>query len=99
MLPADIKQQFKTQFEQHIEWLRPIDTIQRAIGGFESAIQFMMATDNSHLLGDFWETVSDLDWSRNESLLSVVPELESIVQYRKPLSQTPVGRTHRILKQ
>jgi hypothetical protein len=83
MLPADIKQQFKQQFEEHIEWLRPIDSIQRAVGGFEGAIQFMMATDNSHLLGDFWDTVNDLDWSRGESLLSVVPELESIIQYRK----------------
>jgi len=83
MLPADIKQKFKHEFEEHIEWLRPIDSIQRAVGGFEGAIQFMMATDNSHLLGDFWDTVNDLDWSRNESLLLVVPELESIAQYRR----------------
>jgi radical SAM protein with 4Fe4S-binding SPASM domain len=99
MLPADIKQQFKQQFEQHIEWLRPLDTIQRAVGGFEGAIQFMMSTDNSHLLGDFWDTVNDLDWSRNESLMSVVPELASIVQYRRESSRIPQGRTHRILKQ
>ena len=98
MLPADIKQQFKQQFEQHIEWLRPIDSIQRAVGGFEGAIQFMMATDNSHLLGDFWDTVNDLDWSRNESLLSVVPELESIIQYRRHPTRLPTGRSHRILK-
>jgi len=99
MLPADIKQQFKQQFEQHIEWLRPLDTIQRAVGGFEGAIQFMMSTDNSHLLGDFWDTVNDLDWSRNESLISVVPELASIVQYRRESSRIPQGQTHKILKQ
>jgi sulfatase maturation enzyme AslB (radical SAM superfamily) len=99
MLPADIKQQFKQQFEEHIEWLRPIDSIQRAVGGFEGATQFMMATDNSHLLGNFWNTVNDLDWSRGESLLSVVPELESIIQYRKAPSKIPQGRTHRILKE
>ena len=98
MVPADIKQQFKQQFEQHIEWLRPIDSIQRAVGGFEGAIQFMMATDNSHLLGDFWDTVNDLDWSRNESLLSVVPELESIIQYRRHPTRLPTRRSHRILK-
>jgi radical SAM protein with 4Fe4S-binding SPASM domain len=82
MLPMDIKLKFKKQFEEHIEYLRPIDTIQRAVGGFEGAISFMMATDNSHLLPDFWKTVNDLDWSRSESLLDVVPELESIIQYR-----------------
>jgi sulfatase maturation enzyme AslB (radical SAM superfamily) len=82
MLPLEIKLRFKQEFEQHIEWLRDKDTIHRAIGGFEGAITFMMATDNSHLLPNFWRTVNDLDWSRGESLLSVVPELEAIVQYR-----------------
>lgn len=82
MLPMDIKLRFKQQFEEHIEYLRPIDTIQRAVGGFEAAIAFMMATDNSHLLPDFWKTVNDLDWSRSESLVSVVPELREIEQYR-----------------
>ena len=82
MLPMDIKLRFKKQFEEHIEYLRPIDTIQRAVGGFEGAIQFMMATDNSHLLPSFWRTVNDLDWSRAESLVDVVPELREIEQYR-----------------
>jgi radical SAM protein with 4Fe4S-binding SPASM domain len=98
MLPADIKQQFKEDFEAHIEWLEPQDDIQRAVGGFRGAIEFMMATDNSHLLPDFWRTVNDLDWSRNESLLSVVPELEAIVEYRPAETRAPAGRTHRILK-
>jgi hypothetical protein len=82
MLPTDIKQKFKEEFEEHIRWLEPIDAIQRAVGGFRGAIEFMMARDNSHLLKNFWQTVDSLDWSRNESLLSVVPELECIVQYR-----------------
>jgi organic radical activating enzyme len=82
MLPMDIKLRFKKQFEEHIEYLRPIDTIQRAVGGFEGAIAFMMATDNTHLLPDFWKTVNDLDWSRGESLVDVVPELREIEQYR-----------------
>ena len=82
MLPMDIKLRFKKQFEEHIEWLRPRDTIQRAVGGFEGAIAFMMATDNTHLLPDFWKTVNDLDWSRSESLVSVVPELHEIEHHR-----------------
>jgi organic radical activating enzyme len=90
LLPLEIKQQFKQQFEEHIEWLRPRDTIQRAIGGFQGAIQFMMATDNSHLLGEFWDSVNDLDWSRSESLVSVVPELNEIIQYRPVDKRIPL---------
>ena len=100
ILPPDLKLKFKQEFEDHIRWLEPIDTIQRAVGGFKAAIEFMMANDNSHLLGEFWKTVGDLDWSRNESLMSVVPELESIISYRPdPDAAFPLGRTHRILKE
>jgi radical SAM protein with 4Fe4S-binding SPASM domain len=90
MLPMDIKLKFKKQFENHIEYLKPIDTIQRAVGGFEAAIAFMMATDNSHLLPDFWKTVNDLDWSRGESLIKVVPELQQIEQYRPQDTRIPI---------
>jgi hypothetical protein len=82
VLPPELKLQFKQQFEEHIEWLRPRDPINRATGGFEGAVTFMMSTDNSKLLPDFWETVSDLDWSRNERLIHVVPELEQILKYK-----------------
>ena len=56
--------------------------LQRATGGFESAVKFMMAQDRTQLLADFWETASDLDWSRNESLIDVVPELAEIIRYK-----------------
>ena len=98
MLPLDIKLMFKKEFEEHIQWLEPIDPIQRAVGGFQGAINFMMATDNSHLLPDFWDSIDDLDWSRNEKLISVVPELKNILSYRKIKSIVPPGRTHRIIK-
>ena len=90
MLPQAIKLQFKQEFEDHIAWLQDKDPIHRAIGGFEGAITFMMATDNSHLLPRFWETVNDLDWSRSESLLSVVPELEAIIEYRPRDNRIPL---------
>ena len=71
----------KEKFEQHLEWLRPLDPLERATGGFEAAIKFMMETDNTNLLGHFWEAVNALDWTRNESLASVVPELEKLRSY------------------
>jgi radical SAM protein with 4Fe4S-binding SPASM domain len=99
LLPLEIKQQFKQEFEDHITWLEPIDTIQRAIGGFSAAIKFMMATDNQHLLPEFWRSVEDLDWARDEKLIDVVPELVSIIQYRPIPMSLPPGRQHRILKE
>jgi MoaA/NifB/PqqE/SkfB family radical SAM enzyme len=82
LLPQDTKLRFKQEFEEHIAWLEPLDSIQRAVGGFKGAIEFMMATDNSHLLGEFWETTSDMDWSRDERLILAVPELAEILQYK-----------------
>ena len=81
-LPMDLKERFKKDFEEHLEWLRPLDPLHRATGGFEAAIKFMMETDNTHLLPKFWHAVSDLDWSRKESLMSVVPELECLLEYK-----------------
>ena len=83
VLPEDIKLKFKEEFEEHIRWLDPVDTIQRAGGGFKAAIEFMMATDNSHLLDQFWNLTDDLDGVRNEKLINVVPELEQILKYNK----------------
>jgi hypothetical protein len=60
------------------------------MGGFQGAIEFMMATDNSHLLQGFWHAVNDLDWSRSESLLSVVPELEAIIEHRPRDKRIPL---------
>ena len=88
LLPQPIKLKFKQQFEEHIQWLQDKDPIQRAVGGFQGAISFMMATDNSHLLPEFWHTVNDLDWARNEDLVSVVPELATIAEYR-PVNRRP----------
>lgn len=99
LLPVDLKQRFKKEFEDHIEWLTPRDPIQRAVGGFQAAIAFMMSTDNSHLLPEFWKTVMDLDWARNESLEKVVPELTEIASYKPEDRRLPIDRTHRVLKQ
>lgn len=78
-LPIEVKKEIKKDFEDHIEWLKDNDPIQRAVGGFEGAIRFMMATDNSHLLSNFWQTTNDLDRVRNEQLLEVVPELRCLL--------------------
>jgi radical SAM protein with 4Fe4S-binding SPASM domain len=77
--PIKYKQRIRVKFEEHMEWLRPLDQLERALTGFESAIRFMMATDNYHLMDRFWSRTRELDHIRRENLLSVIPELEALL--------------------
>jgi hypothetical protein len=76
--PIKYKQRLRVKWEEHLAWLRDQDPLQRATVGFESAIRFMMATDNTHLIDNFWRKTHQLDDIRNEKLLSVLPELEAL---------------------
>lgn len=76
--PIDLKQSIKAKFLEHIDWLRPQDHLNRATVGFESAINFMMATDNSRLISIFWQKTHELDAIRSENCLTSLPELESL---------------------
>jgi len=76
--PLDYKQQIKQKFEAHLEWLRPQDPLQRATVGFESAINYMMTTDNTHLIDTFWRKTHELDGIRKENILDVIPELKAL---------------------
>ena len=76
--PMHYKQLIKDKFEDYLKWLREEDTLQRATVGFESAINFMMSTDNSQLLPKFWSKTRELDAIRNENILQVIPELNAL---------------------
>ena len=77
--PMKYKQRIRMTYQEHLEWLRPLDPLRRATVGFESAINFMMATDNTDLIPKFWSKMSELDEIRNEQLLQAIPELEALV--------------------
>jgi hypothetical protein len=77
--PAEYKVKLETKFRAHIEWLQSQDSLQRATQGFESAITFMNATDNTHLVETFWRKTHELDAIRRESCLSVLPELKALL--------------------
>ena len=83
ILPLDLKLKLKQELEQHLEWLRPLDSLRRATVQIESIITFMMATDNSALISDFWKTTDNLDRVRSEKLTDAVPELKLIEQHRQ----------------
>jgi hypothetical protein len=76
--PAEYKEELSTQYLNHILWLRDQDPLGRATQGFESAITFMMATDNTHLIDTFWRKTHELDAIRKENILDVIPELAAL---------------------
>tara|TARA_R110000868_G_scaffold281248_5_gene541627 strand:+ start:1432 stop:3126 length:1695 start_codon:yes stop_codon:yes gene_type:complete len=76
--PAEYKARLLTKFTDHINWLQDQDPLQRATIGFESAIKFMMATDNTQLIDTFWRKTHELDNIRRENILDVIPELVAL---------------------
>ncbi len=76
--PAEYKGSLLVRYREHIEWLRGQDQLQRATQGFESAITFMTATDNTQLIDTFWRKTHELDGIRNERMLDIIPELRAL---------------------
>ena len=76
--PAEYKQRLAAKYQDHIGWLRDRDQLGRATVGFESAITFMMATDNTHLIDTFWRKTHELDNIRKENIMDVIPELSAL---------------------
>ena len=76
--PTKYKRVIQADYEDHLDWLRPQDPLQRATVGFESAINFMTATDNSDLLTKFWSKTKELDDLRRENIFNVLPELRAL---------------------
>jgi MoaA/NifB/PqqE/SkfB family radical SAM enzyme len=76
--PAEYKEQLQAKFTDHILWLCEQDPLQRATTVFESAIKFMMATDNTHLIDTFWHKTHELDSIRQENILDIIPELAAL---------------------
>jgi len=77
--PDKYKQLLRLKFEEHLAWLRPQDSLARATVGFESAVNFMMSTDNTHLLPQFWSRTRQLDTIRQQKILDVIPELQALL--------------------
>jgi radical SAM protein with 4Fe4S-binding SPASM domain len=76
--PAEYKQELSTRYLNHIMWLRDQDPLGRATQGFESAITFMNATDNTQLIDTFWRKTYELDSIRRENIMDLIPELAAL---------------------
>jgi hypothetical protein len=76
--PAEYKKRIEVKYREHLAWLSGQDPLNRATQGFESAIQFMMATDNTQLIDTFWRRTHELDDIRKETWATVIPELKAL---------------------
>ena len=76
--PQAYKDQITEKYNAHLEWLRPLDQLNRATVGFESALQYMNSTDNTHLVEKFWQKTHQLDGIRKENILDAIPELGAL---------------------
>jgi organic radical activating enzyme len=77
--PAAYKAELTELYQEHIKWLTAQDPLGRATQGFESAVTYMNATDNTHLIDTFWRKTHELDSIRNENCLTVIPELKALL--------------------
>ena len=76
ILPEQFKREVvEPAYLKHLEWLRPQDKLERATNGFASAINFMMAKDNSQHWDKFVAETAKLDGVRNEDFWQVFTEL------------------------
>jgi radical SAM protein with 4Fe4S-binding SPASM domain len=79
ILPEQFKREIvEPAYRTHLEWLRPQDDLKRATNGFESAINFMMAKDNSQDWHKFVAETAKLDRVRNENFWQVFTELSTL---------------------
>jgi hypothetical protein len=76
--PQEYKQRLEEKYRKHLSWMSDRDPLGRATQGFESAIAFMNATDNTQLIDTFWRKTNELDSIRNENILDVLPELRAL---------------------
>ena len=76
--PWEFKREIESKYRKHLEWLAPQDGLRRASNDFESAIVFMNTTDNTELLEQFWQKITQLDDIRRENILDILPELEAL---------------------
>ena len=75
--PPEYKYELLKKYSKHLEWLRPLDRLNRATVGFEGASEYLK-TDNTHLIEKFWSKTNQLDGIRKENILDIIPELGAL---------------------
>jgi len=78
ILPARVKAEAKAKWDKHAAWLSALQDGAEVSDRFRAAVEYMMAKDSSHRLGDFLRTTAELDEIRGESFAETFPELAAL---------------------
>jgi sulfatase maturation enzyme AslB (radical SAM superfamily) len=81
VLPKQYKEQVLAKVQDHINWLRPLDHLQRATSGYEGMLNFMNGGDNSHLLKEFFRVNDIHDNYRKEVFEDTFIEYKDLRSY------------------
>lgn len=80
VLPQIYKDRAIEKVQEHINWLKPQDHLQRATSGYQGIINFMNY-DRSHLIREFFRVNDIHDEYRKEKFEFVFPELKDLRNY------------------
>ena len=79
VLPQKLKDEVAPKYKEHIEKIRPHDNLGRATGGFEAALNMMMAEDRSDMIPVFKRITGQLDKLRGQETHETFPELTEVL--------------------
>lgn len=79
IFPEDFKKNVITPaYEEHIAWVEPQDSLQRATNGFKSMLSFINSNDASQHWDRFIKEITDIDRVRGEDFWATFPEFGSL---------------------
>jgi mevalonate pyrophosphate decarboxylase len=81
VLPLTYKKLATEKINGHIDWLLSIPNTESLADTWKSVLKYMNATDQSHLLKDFYRLNDAKDHIRNERFEDVFPEYRDLRSY------------------
>jgi organic radical activating enzyme len=75
--PVYLKNLIREKYHTHLEWLRPRDSVGRAIYGFESILNHL-DNDTEFNAVEFWNKINPLDNYYGQDLVTTFPELADL---------------------
>tara|TARA_B100000809_G_scaffold135776_1_gene133363 strand:- start:1868 stop:2515 length:648 start_codon:yes stop_codon:yes gene_type:complete len=77
-LPDSYKDQVIEKYQKHIDYISPLDSLQRATNGYQSAINFIKQPGDASQLDEFRDITTRLDTIRSENFKEIFPEFEGL---------------------
>lgn len=75
--PVYLKNLIREKYHAHLKWLRPRDSVGRAVYGFESILHYL-DNDTEFNADKFWNNIRPLDNYHSQDLVTIFPELANL---------------------